>query len=38
VLQGLRTLVDVDLRGLEERLETAAAPGTPGRLPQWKRE
>jgi hypothetical protein len=38
VLQGLRTLVEVDLRGLEERLETAAAPGTPGRLPQWKRE
>jgi hypothetical protein len=38
VLQGLRALVETDLRALEERLEKAAAPGTPGRLPQWRRE
>jgi hypothetical protein len=38
VLEGLRTLVDVDLRHLEDRMEQAAAPWTPGRIPAWKRE
>ena len=38
VLEKLRTLVEVDLRKLEEDLEAAGAPWTPGRgVPVWKR-
>jgi hypothetical protein len=38
VLERLRKLVEVDLKGLEDRLEAAGAPYTPGRLPIWKPE
>ncbi len=38
VLADLRKLVDVDLRALEEKMETAGAPWTPGRLPTWQPE
>jgi hypothetical protein len=38
-LADLRQLVEVDLRRLEEALEAAGAPWTPGRrLPEWKPE
>jgi hypothetical protein len=36
-LERLRALVDVELKALEERAETAGAPWTPGRVPRWKR-
>jgi hypothetical protein len=36
VLGKLRQLVEVDLKGLEKVLDEAAAPVTPGRLPEWK--
>jgi photosystem II stability/assembly factor-like uncharacterized protein len=35
-LAKLRTLIDVDLRSLEKAMDTAGAPWTPGRLPDWK--
>jgi photosystem II stability/assembly factor-like uncharacterized protein len=35
-LGKLRTLIDVDLKGLEKALDAAGAPWTPGRLPEWK--
>lgn len=38
VLNGLHQLVDGKLRPLEEELEQAGAPHTPGRLPRWQRE
>jgi len=38
VLADLRKLVEVDLKALEEKLETAGAPWTPGRLPIWQPE
>jgi photosystem II stability/assembly factor-like uncharacterized protein len=38
VLDGLRRLVEVDLKRLEDQLEAAGAPWTPGRVPQWKPE
>ncbi len=38
VLGKLRTLIEVDLDGLEKKAEAAGAPWTPGRLPDWKRE
>ncbi len=37
-LAALRTLVEKDLRGLEQRLEGAGAPYTPGRIPVWHKE
>jgi photosystem II stability/assembly factor-like uncharacterized protein len=37
-LAALRTLVEKDLRGLEEKMEGAGAPFTPGRLPVWHKE
>jgi photosystem II stability/assembly factor-like uncharacterized protein len=37
-LATLRTLVDVDLRKLEEAMEKAGAPWTPGRVPTFTRE
>ena len=36
VLEKLRTLIDTDLRGLEQRMELLGAPWTPGRVPVWK--
>ena len=38
VLQQLRTLIDVDLKKLEDQLELSGAPWTPGRVPNWKKE
>jgi photosystem II stability/assembly factor-like uncharacterized protein len=38
VLDKLRALVEQDLRGLEQKLESAGAPWTPGRVPRWKPE
>ena len=35
VLDQLRALVDVDLKGLNDRLEAIGAPWTPGRVPRW---
>jgi photosystem II stability/assembly factor-like uncharacterized protein len=36
VLADLTTLVTVDIKGLEDKLEAAGAPYTPGRIPVWK--
>ena len=36
VLHDLRTLIETDLRSIEERAEAAGAPWTPGRLPRWE--
>ncbi len=36
--QKLRTLLEVDLKALENAIETAGSPWTPGRLPDWKPE
>jgi hypothetical protein len=38
MLGKLRTLVEVDLKALEQKAEAAGAPWTPGRLPDWKRD
>jgi hypothetical protein len=39
LLPELRRLVEVDLAALEERLEDAGAPWTPGRgVPKWEPE
>ncbi|MBV8203204.1 MAG: glycosyl hydrolase, partial [Acidobacteria bacterium] len=38
VLDGLRQLVEVDLKHLEDQLESAGAPYTPGRVPHWQPE
>ena len=38
VLDDLRKLVEVDLKNLENKLEAAGAPWTPGRVPVWKPE
>jgi hypothetical protein len=38
VLASLRSLVDVDLKNLDDALEKAGAPYTPGRVPVWSRE
>ena len=37
-LQKLRTLVEVDLKNLEQAAEAAGAPWTSGRVPEWKGE
>jgi photosystem II stability/assembly factor-like uncharacterized protein len=37
-LDRLRQLLEHDLASLEDRLEAAGAPWTPGRLPAWKPE
>jgi hypothetical protein len=36
VLADLRKLIEVDLKSLEDKLEAAGAPWTPGRLPTWQ--
>jgi photosystem II stability/assembly factor-like uncharacterized protein len=38
VLESLRTLIESDLAKLEEKLEQAGAPWTPGRVPRWTKE
>jgi hypothetical protein len=38
VLADLRKLIGEDLKGIEDQLEAAGAPWTPGRLPTWKPE
>jgi photosystem II stability/assembly factor-like uncharacterized protein len=38
VLDALRQLVEVDLKRLEDQLEAAGAPWTPGHVPLWKPE
>ena len=38
VLESLRQLVEVDLKHLEDQLESAGAPWTPGRVPHWQPE
>ncbi len=38
VLASLRTLVDGDLKRLDDALEKAGAPWTPGRVPVWSKE
>jgi len=38
VLEDLRKLVEVDLKNLENQLEAAGAPWTPGRVPVWRPE
>jgi len=36
-LAELKTVVNTDLRNLEQKLEAAGAPYTPGRMPEWKK-
>jgi photosystem II stability/assembly factor-like uncharacterized protein len=38
VLTALRTLVETDLRAIENSAEAAGAPYTPGRVPRWAPE
>ncbi len=38
VLGELRTLIESDLKALDDKLEQAGAPWTPGRIPEWKME
>ena len=38
LLGKLRTLIEVDLKRLEDRAEAAGAPWTPGRVPDWRPE
>jgi len=38
VLAKLKSLIEVDLKNLEDKLENAGAPWTPGRVPEWKPE
>jgi hypothetical protein len=38
LLAGLKTLVNEDLKRLENAMEAAGAPWTPGRLPEWDRK
>ncbi len=37
-LATLRTLVETDLAALEDAMEKAGAPWTPGRVPTWVKE
>ena len=38
LLAKLKTLVEVDLKAVEARMEAAGAPWTPGRFPVWHKE
>lgn len=38
VLKDLRKLVEKDLKALEDKLDEAGAPWTPGRIPTWQAE
>lgn len=37
-LASLRTMIEVDLKKIEQDLEAAGAPWTPGRIPVWTKE
>ncbi|MBL8877818.1 MAG: hypothetical protein JNG88_01760 [Phycisphaerales bacterium] len=37
-LASLRKLLEVELKSIEDRLEKAGAPWTPGRIPVWSKE
>jgi photosystem II stability/assembly factor-like uncharacterized protein len=37
VLEKLRTLVETDIKALDEKLEAIGAPYTPGRVPKWSK-
>ncbi|NIM63710.1 MAG: hypothetical protein GTO30_19315 [Acidobacteria bacterium] len=37
-LAELQALIETDLAGLEEKMERAGAPWTPGRVPRWEME
>jgi len=37
-LTELRSVIETDIAGLEDRMEKLDAPWTPGRIPQWKPE
>ena len=37
-LEQLRTIVEVDMKALADRLEAIGAPWTPGRVPRWSPE
>jgi hypothetical protein len=38
VLAGLKQVVEVDLEALQNAMERAGAPWTPGRVPVWQKE
>ncbi len=38
LLSNLRALIETDLRRVEDQLEKAGAPWTPGRVPTWQKE
>jgi len=38
VLAELTQVIEVDLAGLEEAMDSAGAPWTPGRVPRWSPE
>jgi len=38
ILGQLRRIKNVDLKALEDELEAAGAPWTPGRIPEWEKE
>ena len=38
LLGELRVLIEKDLKQLEDKLEAAGAPWTPGRIPDWEIE
>ena len=38
VLADLKTLVETDLKSLEDELESVGAPWTPGRIPTWNKD
>ena len=38
LLAELRALMETDLKGLEDKLEAAGGPWTPGRIPNWEME
>jgi hypothetical protein len=37
VLDKLRTLVETDIKALDDKLEAIGAPYTPGRVPKWSK-
>jgi len=38
ILDKLRKIKNIDLKTLEDELEAAGAPWTPGRIPEWEKE
>ncbi|HUX61322.1 MAG TPA: hypothetical protein VMV32_08410, partial [Ignavibacteriaceae bacterium] len=37
LLSKLKDLINVDLKNLENEMEAAGSPWTPGRIPDWKK-